>query len=141
MHRIYSSSEQFNGAIEELLRDRFARPKHTLAKRVVLYLMIVFGAIWGVPWMESAAQAVTALGIESEVVQMLARIGIVLAVGVDGVWIMLTIHEVVFPSYRTKLKLRKAYRHQSKVLLVSVVLAILSCIPGVYAAYLYNNGP
>lgn len=105
--------------------------------------MIVFGAISGVPWIESAAQAVTALGIESEVVQMLARIGIVLAVGVDGVLriILPTIHEVVFPSYRTKLKLRKAYRHQSKVLLVSVVLAILSCIPGVYAAYLYNNGP
>jgi hypothetical protein len=65
----------------------------------------MFGAIWGVPWMESAAQAVTALGRQYEVVQMLARIGIVLAVGVDGVWIMLTIHGVMFPSYRTKLKL------------------------------------
>lgn len=71
---------------------------------------------------------------------ILVRVGIVIAVGVDGVWIMLTIHAMMFPQHQTKLKLRKAYRHLWKVLLASVVLAVVSCIPGVYAAYLYNTG-
>ena len=123
-----------------MLRERFVKKKHTLIKRLVLYLMVLFGAVWGVPWMESAAQAVAALGVDSQNVQLIARIGIVVAVGVDGVWIMLTIHSMAFPHQRTSLRLRKAYRHRGKVLFVSVVLAILSCIPGVYAAYLFNNG-
>jgi hypothetical protein len=53
---------------------------------------------------------------------------------------MLTIHEMLFHHHNTKLKLRLAYKHQGKILFVAVFLAILSCIPGVYAAYLYNNG-
>lgn len=140
LHKLYRSSGGFNREVEVLLEERFRLRTHTLVKRLVLYLMIVFGAAWGVPWMESAAQAVAMLGIESQAIQMLARVGMVIAVGVDGIWIMLVIHEMLFPHLKTKLRLRKAYRHQLKVLIVSGVLAVLSCIPGVYAAYLFNTG-
>jgi hypothetical protein len=63
----------------------------------------------------------------------------VLTVGIDGVWVMGTMHRVLFPIYKTKLKMRLVFDKRVWILGVSIVLAILSCIPGVYAAYLFNS--
>lgn len=48
-----------------MLQGRFQKHPQSLTKRLVLYLMVVFGAVWGVPWMESAAQGVKELGVDS----------------------------------------------------------------------------
>lgn len=102
-------------------------------------MMILFGAIWGVPWMQTAADAVREIGIESRFVEVLAMIGIVLTVGIDGVWVMNTMHRVLFPINKTNLKLKLAYERRKWILAAAILLAVLSCIPGVYAAYLYNQ--
>lgn len=53
---------------------------------------------------------------------------------------MVAIHDNLFQRHKTKLKLRSAYNHQVKIIILSCMLAISSCIPSVYASYLFNQG-
>lgn len=137
---IYSSSRDFDMEVQQILTNRFVRMESKVAIRVMQWIMIGFGAIWGVPWMQAAADGFHQIGLVSEFWTILAKIGIVLAVGIEGIWVMVAIHDNLFQRHKTKLKLRSAYNHQVKIIILSCMLAISSCIPSVYASYLFNQG-
>jgi ABC-type Mn2+/Zn2+ transport system permease subunit len=53
---------------------------------------------------------------------------------------MITVCDIMFTNIKTKLYLREVYKKQSIIFGISLVVGLISCIPGVYASYLFNNG-
>ena len=68
----------------------------------------------------------------------MAKIGIVLTVGIDGIWVMLTIYDQIFGQINTKLILRRAYSYKYWMVGISMMIGVVSAIPSVWAAFKFN---
>lgn len=79
---IYCSSRDFDIEVQSIINNRFVRPAKSTTINIIQWIMIAFGAIWGVPWMQAAADGFQSLGFTSSFSTVMAKIGIVCAVGI-----------------------------------------------------------
>lgn len=95
-------------------------------------VMGFLGALWGLPWMQVSAEAATVFSspLSREIFSILFPIGIVVTVGADGLWILLNVARKIANEARIVV-LRSG---------ITFICAALSCIPAVYAAFIYNHG-
>lgn len=101
----------------------------------------LFGAAWGVSWMDASAKAaiIFSEGLFREFAGNLFKFGIVTTVGADGLWIMLTLGKNIgskpeLGEKKTPLK-NKLVRS-----MLSLLLSLTSIIAPVYSAFKYNAG-
>lgn len=121
-----------------LERKNFKKSKLEITLSIIFAL---FGAAWGISWMEASAKAaiIFSEGLLREVFESLFKFGIVTTVGADGLWIMSTLSKNLGskPSLGEK-KTRPLSRFSRSVL--SIILSLTSIIAPVYSAFKYNVG-
>ncbi len=97
-------------------------------------LTLIIAALWGIPWINAAIAGVVAIGLDLMVFKIIAAIGIVVTVGADGFWLMsraLTLWSK--PSAQN-------FQPTKAMQITIILLALISCLPGTYAAFRFNHG-
>ncbi len=100
------------------------------------------GAIWGVPWTQPASLAATVFDedLVREAFSKIFSMGIIAAVGADGLWLMLSIGKDFGSKsiYEKELTVGISQKHKVLKALLAAIFSFLSFAP-VYASYKYGG--
>lgn len=131
--------------INKYLRDELLEipsSKKIFFIRLILGLM---GSIWGVPWMTASGNAARILpeGPGRDFLRKLFSTGIVITVGGDGLWLMLTLGDALkakYPEEKILIANVESKLQHGLRLTNTTILSLLSCVSSVFAAFKYNSG-